>query len=256
MIMETTKKRPLPMLFAGIAMILFAAGKVIYNGILLISYCIEYSRLIAMDIMSTDELGRIMLSNLYGFGVLAIYALVIAVVGVLFIVVFIKPGRTLYCVSFGALGLAGVIYAIIALAEVVIHVLTYMGPVLDSGFSAMMLVQLFNGYYGHSPIIHWLPALLMTAFALLCLSPKARNTLSKLWFIPVILSGVQALLNVVVFGFLTSWIVRFALANVLVNTFNSFGTIGFTVCLIFAGLGMSSVVKNNWLEKKKETQSV
>lgn len=239
-----TTKRPLPMLFAGIAMILYPVIEILT--------IILQNILSIMNYTSMFEAGYIDISQIFiifgkaiGEGISnSIWLLLLAVVGIMFIIAFIKPCKALYIVSFVLLGLLGLIFGIVFVIGGIVMLLAIPLDMMAVGGNVISFASCLVNVVEVS-VIHGLATILLAVFALLSLIPKAGKVISKFWILPTILSGVELVVSSILFIIIRTMLGVTVVGAITASLFN-LPIIGFTACILLAGLGMSSMVKNNF----------
>ena len=244
--MSMNNKKPLPMLIAGIAMIAYSVIEIAVNVLTAIINFSNYKELMMHGYLSSIEIRQIFGNMIVSKISLFVWMFLLAIVGVVFIISFIKPCKVLYIVSFsllGALGLAnGIAGAIGDITKIVNLASSIINLVMDGSFH---ILGSYLGQLAGVPFIHSLSAMVLAALALLSLIPKVGKAVSKLWVIPTVLSGLEFVLPFVlsmVFNVMTGMNIVGAITVGLFNV----PCVCFTACILFAGLGMSSMVKNNF----------
>ena len=234
------------MLLAGIAMLVYPVIEIAVSILSVIVSLLNYKEIMMNGYLSSIEISTIVSNMIISNISLFVWMLLLAIVGVSFIITFIKPCKVLYIVSFSLLGALGLANGIaVAIGEIT--------KILNLASSIINLAQ--NGSYHilgsyllrlvGVPIIHGLATVLLAVFALLSLIPKAGKVISKFWIIPTILSGLEFVIPFVLSAVFRAMTNMNMLGAITTNLFN-LPNVGFTVCILLAGLGMSSMVKNNF----------
>ena len=236
-----TNKKPLPMLLAGIAMILYP---ILTFAISLVSGIINLIELIKFAAISTDMLS--ILRYLLGYVGVGIWCLLLSIVGIVFIITFIKPGKVLYCISFALLGALGIAYGLLGIVSDATLLLSNIESIqycIENQYWFSVITTLSN-LFG-ATFIHTLAAILISVLAFISLTPKAGKVISKFWIIPTVLSAVECLFYVV-FTVGVRILLGVNVVGALVGGMFAIMYVGFTACILLAGLGMSSMVKKNF----------
>ena len=229
------------MLFAGIAMILYP---ILMFAINLVSGIIKLIDLIKIAAISPDILS--ILRYLLGYVGVGIWGLLLSIVGIVFIIAFIKPGKVLYCISFALLGALGIAYGLLGIVSDATLLLSNIESIqywIENQYWSSVIIVLANVF--GATFIHTLAAILISVLAFISLTPKAGKVISKFWIIPTVLSAVECLFHVV-FTVGVRMMFGFNIVGALLGGMFDIVYVGFTVCILLAGLGMSSMVKKNF----------
>lgn len=255
--MTAKSKKPIPMLLAGIAALLYGIGQLIYNVFWIIQNITSYIKLYEYEMISNEEIFKgYLLPTIISYAEFGIQLILLLAIGILFIITFIKPVKGLYCATFAGIGVLGVLQAALALVSSIRRVFSLIEIAQHATDFKSVLLTGVSGLSGYSPFIHWLPAILLTVFALMALSKKTRKAAGKLWLVPVILSAVQTVVTVVVCGAIIPACFGMNLGGIFINHLNSCTTAGFTAFILLAGLGMASMIKNSLISKNQTTETV
>ena len=232
------------MLFAGIAMILYPVIEILTTTLSAVITMLNYSELIVNGYFDINRI-FIVFGKMIGEGISnSIWLLLLAVVGIVFIIAFIKPCKALYIVSFVLLGLLGLIFGIVVVIGGIFMLLAIPLDMMAVGGSVISFASYLSNVVEPS-VIHGLATILLAVFALLSLIPKAGKVISKFWILPTILSGVELVVSLILFIIIRTMLGMTVLGAITASLFN-LPVIGFTACILLAGLGMSSMVKKNF----------
>ena len=244
-----TTKRPLPMLFAGIAMILYPVIEIltiILSTISNLQYYTHYIELLKAGYIDIRQIFMIFGEMIGGNISDVIWLLLLAIVGIIFIIAFIKPCKVLYIASFVLLGLIGfVLGLIVSIGNVVEAFIVPFDQIEEIMSGNTLALASYMSYFARIQVIHSLAAVLLAVFALLSFIPKAGKVISKFWILPTILSGVEFVISFVMLV-VVRLLYEVPVASVIGASLFNLPIIGFTVCILLAGLGMSSMVKKNF----------